>query len=120
MSKRKLSPKELQVDLDAFAALEALSDYKESNPAFSKANALAAKTKMQTDETAHVQSIAAEKAARDTKVDSQWAFHDLMIGVKRQTEAQYGEDSNEVQSLGLKKKSEYKKRTAGKPKPPTS
>jgi hypothetical protein len=115
MSKRKLPPRELQADLDAFAALEAIPDYKESNPAFSKANALAAKTKMQTDETTHTQSIAAEKSARDVKVDSQWAFHDMMLGVKRQSEAQYGEDSNEVQSLGLKKKSEYKKPTK---KPP--
>ncbi len=119
MSKRKLPPKELQADIDAYAALEALLNYKESNPAFSKALALAAKVKMQGDETAHTQAIAAEKTARDVKVDSQWEFHEMMIGVKRQTEAQYGEDSNEVQSLGLKKKSEYKRKIYKKTKKPS-
>jgi hypothetical protein len=34
-----------------------------------------------------------------------------MLGVKAQVIAQYGHDSDEVQSLGLKKKSEHKRPT---------
>jgi len=36
------------------------------------------------------------------------AFHDTILGVKDQVIAQYGPNSDEVASLGLKKKSERK------------
>jgi hypothetical protein len=41
-----------------------------------------------------------------------------MLGAKNQVKAQFGDSSNEIQSLGLKKKSEYK--SGGKKKPPTT
>ena len=46
--------------------------------------------------------------ARDDEIAKQWAFHDFIIGAKTQVNAQYGDSSNEIQALGLKKKSEYK------------
>jgi len=39
---------------------------------------------------------------------AEWDFHDAMLGVKEQVVAQYGNDSDAVQSLGLTKKSERK------------
>ncbi len=56
------------------------------------------------------------EAARDTANAAEWAFHNAMLGAKDQIIAQYGDDSNEVQSLGLKKKSEYKASSGRKPK----
>ncbi len=47
-------------------------------------------------------------AARDNEVAAQWAFHDRIIGAKTAVKAQFGDSSNEIQSMGLKKKSEYK------------
>jgi hypothetical protein len=41
-----------------------------------------------------------------------------MPGAKDQVAAQFGKDSNEYQSLGLKKKSEYAKATGRKAKTP--
>jgi hypothetical protein len=38
-----------------------------------------------------------------------WALPNLALGVKRQVGAPFGEDSNEVMSTGLKKKSQYKR-----------
>ena len=40
-----------------------------------------------------------------------------MLGAKDQVVAQYGRDSNEVQSVGLKKASEYRPRARKQPKP---
>jgi hypothetical protein len=54
------------------------------------------------------------KAARDNAVAQEHAFHDLMLAVHDQIRAQFGADSNEYQSLGMVKKSEYKKRTPAK------
>ncbi len=43
-------------------------------------------------------------------------FHDYMLGAKDQVKAQFGSSSNELQGLGIKKKSEYDKPTK-KPTP---
>ncbi len=45
----------------------------------------------------------------DAAVAAEWRFHEAMQGAKEQVIAQYGKSSDQVQSLGLKKKSEYKR-----------
>lgn len=45
-------------------------------------------------------------AARDAAVEAEWAFHNAVLGSKTQVDAQYGENSDQRQSLGRKKKSE--------------
>ena len=47
-------------------------------------------------------------------VAAEWARHNLVLGMRTQVKAQFGDDSNELQSVGLKKKSEYKKKTSKK------
>jgi hypothetical protein len=49
-------------------------------------------------------------AARGALVAAQWKYHNALIGAGDQVSAQYGKDSNEWQSLGKKKKSEFKAR----------
>jgi hypothetical protein len=105
---KRLRPQILQEDLDAFAAVQAITDYHPSNPAYSMENVEASKTVKETKQTNEVQKQAAADAARDAAVASEWDFHDLMLGVKIQLKAQYGEDSDEYASTGMKKKSEYK------------
>jgi hypothetical protein len=57
----------------------------------------------------------AEEAARarQAAINAEWAFHELVLGTKRQVIAQYGDDSQEITTLGLKRKSE---RRYGRPK----
>ncbi len=50
----------------------------------------------------------APDAARDSAIAAQWEHHNLILGVKDQVIAQFGANSDEVASLGLKKKSERK------------
>jgi phage-related protein len=38
---------------------------------------------------------------------AQWAFHNMILGGKKQVVAQYGDDSDQAQAVGLTKKSEY-------------
>jgi hypothetical protein len=63
---------------------------------------------MQGQQSAETQAEAAYKAARDNAVAAEWAFHNAVLGAKEQVIAQFGKDSNEVQAIGLKKKSERK------------
>lgn len=50
----------------------------------------------------------AADAARDHAVAAEWEFHNAVLGMKDQVRAQYGSDSDQVQALGLKKKSKYR------------
>ena len=105
---RPLTPGQLQEDFDAFAALKDISGYAPANPGFALANGTSARAAMTAAEEEAAQTKAAADAARDNEIAAQWAFHDFVIGAKTQVKAQFGDSSNEIQALGLKKKSEYK------------
>lgn len=56
-------------------------------------------------------SRSVDKNQRDEYVAAQWKFHNSMDGGRTSVESQFGPDSNEVQAVGRKKRSEYKSRT---------
>ena len=61
------------------------------------------------------QAEAAFKAARDDAVASTHRFHNKVVGMRDSVGAQYGKDSNQFQSVGRKKTTEYKKPTRRAP-----
>lgn len=68
-----------------------------------------------------IQAEAAAEAKRAAANAGEWEFHNAILGAKVQVEAQFGSDSDELASLGLKKKSEYKTPSRRKqPSPPAS
>ncbi len=104
----RIRPSVLQEDRDAYAALAAIPDYKPANVDFEAAKVLAARTTMVEKRDSEAEKQAECDTARDIAAAAEWAFHNMILGAKDQVKAQYGEDSNELQALGLKKKSEYK------------
>jgi|SRR5215213_5781339 len=113
---RRLSPALIGADESSFAALQAVTGYAPANQTYTLAAVTSAHAALQSAQTAEAQAEAALAAARDNAVAREWEFHNLMLGVKDQVTAQFGRDSNEVQSIGLKKSSEYKPRTRGSKK----
>jgi hypothetical protein len=105
--KNRLSKKVLQEDRETYAALKNLTDYQPSNTAYSLANVNAAFQAMEAKQTVEVQKKADADGASDDAADSERDTHNIVLGVKAQVKAQYGENSNEYQALGMKKKSEY-------------
>jgi hypothetical protein len=104
----RIRPLILQEDLDALTALQALTNYTPANTAYAK-TALAAKlTAMKTAQDAELSAQNALNAARDAANAAEWDFHNALLGAKDQVLAQYGKDSDQIQALGLKKKSERK------------
>jgi hypothetical protein len=103
----RLRPAQIQVDRDALAALQTVTGYAPANPAYAMAALTAAQASLNAAQQAEAQAVAAAAAARDNAVAKEWEFHDLMLGMKDQVIAQFGKNSNEVQAVGLKKKSEY-------------
>jgi hypothetical protein len=69
---------------------------------------MALEAQMTTAQAREVQLQGALAAARDQAAAAEWAFHDAILDVKNQVRAQFGVDSDEVQQLGLKKRSKRK------------
>lgn len=105
---RRIPPPLLVADEKAYIALQAIPDYKPANDAYSKVAMKALNDDMLARQAAAIEAQAAADAARDAQVLSEWAFHDGMIGSTEQVAAQYGKNSDQYQSLGKKKKIEYK------------
>ena len=101
----RIRPDLLDADCKAFQSLKTIGDYRPVNPAHfiealdSRYEALRAALE------AERQAQAALTTARKAAMAAGWDFHDDMLGVKRQVVAQYGQDSDRVVLLGLKKKS---------------
>lgn len=105
---RRLSPSTLQADLDCITALKAIEGYAPSNPAdtLTAVNDIQARVAAAQERELHAANAYA--AARDDAVILENERHERVKSVKNQVRAQYGNDSNEVASLGLKKASERK------------
>ncbi|MFL6229355.1 MAG: hypothetical protein ACJ741_11310 [Pyrinomonadaceae bacterium] len=117
---RRITPATLQADKDSFDALKGISAYAPANPAYTVAAIATLRNKLDTSQEAETQALAAAAAARDEATAAEWDYHNAIIGAKEQVIAQFGKDSNEVQSVGLKKKSEYAKNTQRKGRPAPS
>jgi hypothetical protein len=114
----------LRADVAALNNIEALSDYQPNNANFTREQLAAIKAELDRAETERIRAKGACQAAVDNYRAATWAFHAAILGAKDQVRAQYGDDSNEVQAVGLKKKSERKapgrKRGAKPIEPPTT
>ena len=104
----RLKPVQLQADLDALIALNGFAVYTPANTAYAKTEVAARQTAMKAAQDAEIAAQNALGTARDAAAAAEWEFHNAMLGVKEQVIAQFGKSSDQVQALGLKKKTEYK------------
>ncbi len=106
---RRIKPDVLKEDQDALTALAAIPDYKPANAAYTLVNLTAALTAMQAAQQAVVRAQGVLDTARDAAAAAEGRFHEAVLGAKDQVIAQYGKSSDQLQLLGLKKKSERKR-----------
>lgn len=115
---KRVVPGALQADRESFAALQTITAYRPSNPAYSLANLTIAQSAMNDAQLVETQAAAALATARDEAAAAEWAYHNALIGARDQVMAQFGRDSNEAQAVGRKKASEFRSRTRRTPPPP--
>lgn len=113
----RLSPARRQANLDALIAIEVMAGYAPSNAAFTKANLQAKRSAMEAAQGIETQKQNELNAARDNSTAAEWEYHNAILGGKKQVVAQYGDDSNETQAVGLTKSSERAAPGTKKPKP---
>lgn len=105
-----MSANTLKKDNDAYIALKSIPNYVPVNK----------NVELTKVELAHSNMLVAQeqrkllenqlKAQTDKCAMAEHTFHDTMLEVKAQVKALYGSDSDELNSLGIKKKSDYSQR----------
>jgi hypothetical protein len=91
---KKLAPHILQDDLEAYAALQAMTDFAPANASFALNSGTDIKKEMESSQTKAVQDEVKAKASRDAAVNKEWEFHDFIRNARIQVKAQYGENSD--------------------------
>lgn len=109
----RVSQRILKKDRQIVAAVLALKDYIPANNEYTAERLGEALQRMDSAFKAEQEAMKAVVRAREAAIKEEAAFHDLVLGVKRQVIAQYGDDSEEITTLGMKKKSE---RRYGRPR----
>lgn len=115
---KRLTAQVIQADVEAYLALKVIPDYQPHNADYSLGRVAELHDQLLITQEAELHAQHALLAARDAAVAAQSAFHDVILAVKNQVKAQYGVDSDQLVSVGLKKKSE-RKAAARTPKPAT-
>ena len=111
----RLAPEILADDESAYNNLITFTDYHPANAQYALTLGHTLKSTYDTARAAEDVAKRAFEAARDSAVAAEQALHDYIQGARTQVEAQYGPNSDQLQAVGLKKKSERKK-SARKPK----
>jgi hypothetical protein len=103
----RIRPSLLQSDRDGFAVLKGIAGYAPANAEFTIVKIQAAQDALVAKRDIEAQKQADLDTARDEATAAEWDFHNSFLGAKDQVKAQFGADSNELQAVGLTKKSEF-------------
>ncbi|WP_394792841.1 hypothetical protein [Armatimonas sp.] len=115
----RMAPAEVQEIRDLITALKAMPDY---SPHDQGVTVAALEAKLTAREAKHATERQKENelaAARDATAADELELRDLRKRTRLQVAAQFGKDSDEYASTGVKKESEYKRRGVNRAKPGT-
>lgn len=116
----RMTPAEVQEIHDLITALKAMPDY---SPHDQGVTVAVLEVKLTAREAKHATERQKENelaAARDATAADELELRDLRKRTRLQVAAQFGKDSDEYASTGVKKESEYKRRGVNKPKTGTN
>lgn len=105
---KRLSSKTLTNDRDVLKVLKGMEGYNASSANCSVDSLSALEQDLDAKKEIRLQKEGEAKAARDNEVAAEHAFHQAILGAKSQVRSLFGDNSNELQSIGLKKKTERK------------
>lgn len=111
---RRLSPQVIGSDTDSMNGLGTINAYTTSRTEATPEALQSAYRAMLSKQQLEVEHQATYKSAADAARKAEWEFHNAVLAMKEVVLGQFGSDSNEARSVGLKKKSERKRPTRSK------
>lgn len=106
---RRLTPAVINQDVDSYNGSKTIDGYSTKRPNATPEALQQAYQTMLAQQQAETEKLALYRAASDAARLAEWEFHNAVLTMKEVVKGQFGSDSNEAQSIGLKKKSDRKR-----------
>lgn len=106
---RRVSLKTISADVVAYHGLSTIANYIPTRDEATPTALQAVYEVMLTKQKKETELAAMLKAATDAARQAEVEFHGAILAMKESVRGQFGPNSDEVQSVGYKKKSEYKR-----------
>ncbi len=106
---RRVSNKVIVADVAAYNSLSTIKSYVPVREEASVKSLKAAYDDMLAKQKKEDEQAAIAKSAADAARQAEVAFHDTVMAMRETVRGQFGPNSDEAQSVGYKKKSEYKR-----------
>jgi hypothetical protein len=106
---KRIAPATLKEDKNSLIGLRTLTDFVPSSPEFSAEALQALQQEMEEAEEVLIEIMKNAGTQRDRVARLQTTYHERLKQSKSQVVGQYGPDSPEVQVIGLKRQSEYRR-----------
>ena len=111
---RRLAAQLLNQDIDSLNGFNTIQGYSTKRQEATPEALQQTYQTMLALQQAETEKLALYRAAADAARLAEWEFHNAVLAMKEVVRGQYGADSDEAQSIGLKKKSDRKRPTRQK------
>lgn len=111
---RRLAAQLLNQNVDSLNGFNTIQGYSTQRPEATPIALQQTYQAMLALQQAETEKLALYRAAADAARLAEWEFHNAVLAMKEVVRGQFGADSNEAQSVGLKKKSDRKRPTRQK------
>jgi len=106
---RRIPNKVISADINAYHGLSTVIGYIPTRTEATEKSLQSAYDGMVANQKKETELAAMLKSAADSARQSEVEFHNAVLAMKESIRGQFGSNSNEAQSVGYKKKSEYKR-----------
>jgi len=106
---RRLRADDLETNTRALIGIQTLEGYAPRNPACTGEALAALGQKMIQAQQNEIRAAQALERARSAAVAAEWELHNMLLQAKNEVRVQYGDDSDAMQIVGLKKRSERRR-----------
>ena len=111
---RRLAAQLLNQNVDSLNGFNTIQGYSTQRPEATPIALQQTYQAMLALQQAETEKLALYRAAADAARLAEWEFHNAVLAMKEVVRGQFGADSHEAQSVGLKKKSDRKRPTRQK------
>lgn len=106
---RRLAPKRIEQDVQSFHSLATVANYAPLRGEATEAGLQQRYRAMIESQTQETEAEVQLKASRDHTRQAEWEFHEAVLAMKQSVLGQFGPNSDEIQALGYKRKSLWKR-----------
>lgn len=106
---RRLQSRTLRQDIDSMHGFGTIPDFVIGRTDATPTALQEAYVAMQERQQKETEMLKLQKAASDAARLAEWEFHSRVLAMKEAVRGHFGPDSDEVQAVGYKKKSEHKR-----------